>query len=132
MLAKCKFQTSSRAEFCRIGCVILEWQLPRAALPHAAETKMHRTVFLSWGDTFEQCRNVNLPCPNIFAGRVRQHDDGEGGRGARRAAGLAALGQVLGQGGRVGRSRQAAARGLPPVRLQVVVTNANQTVRHIG
>ena len=59
---------------------------------------------------------------DFFAGRVRQHDDREGGRGARPAAGLAALGQVLAQGGRVGRSPQAA-HGLPPVRFPAVVTN---------
>ena len=59
---------------------------------------------------------------NIFAGRVRQHDDGAGGRGAGAAAGLAALGQVLAQGGRVERPPQAA-HGLPPVRFPAVVTN---------
>ena len=60
---------------------------------------------------------------NIFAGRVRQHDDGAGGRGARAAAGLAALGQVLAQGRRLGGRQAEAAHRLPPVRLPAIVTN---------
>ena len=55
------------------------------------------------------------------SGRVRQLNDSEGGRGARSAAGLAALGQVLAQGGRVG--QPSTALGLPPVRFPAVVTN---------
>ena len=65
---------------------------------------------------------------DLVSGRVRKHDDSAGGGGAGAAAGLAALGQVLAQGRRVGmgrgRRRQAeAARRLHPVRLPAIVTN---------
>ena len=60
---------------------------------------------------------------DLVSGRVRQHDDDAGGRGAGAAAGLAALGQVLAQGRRVGGRQAEAAHRLPPVRLPAIVTN---------
>ena len=49
-------------------------------------------------ETDQKAQLITFTSVSSQSGRVRQHDDGEGGRGARPAAGLAALGQVLGQG----------------------------------